>query len=144
MKFILILAFLISLTICELYITEIIEPAKRNEALEFWTTERMKEARPIEELLEEDGILPKSIPNHLPTKSILNTDYVQPEEYQMRPYAQTGKLFFTYQNRTASCSASSTGGNAVITAGHCISINGVFHSNWIFVPQYNNGMFRKM
>lgn len=139
MKFLLIIAFLVSLALCELYVTQTIDEAKRAEILKFWTPERMKEARPIEDLLQEERFFPKYPQNHIPPKSTFETDYVPVEDYPKRPFEQTGKLFFTYGNRTASCSASSTGGNAVITAGHCISIDGEYHSNWIFAPQYDNG-----
>ncbi len=34
-----------------------------------------------------------------------------------------------------------TSGNksTVITAGHCVKLDGAFHTNWVFVPGYNNG-----
>ncbi|MFF0306568.1 trypsin-like serine peptidase [Streptosporangium sp. NPDC004379] len=53
-----------------------------------------------------------------------------------------GRVFFTYQGRNASCSATAvTGGNrsTVITAGHCVRMGGAFHTNWVFVPGYANG-----
>jgi V8-like Glu-specific endopeptidase len=53
-----------------------------------------------------------------------------------------GRVFFTYQGRQASCSGNAvTSGNksTVITAGHCVKLDGAFHTNWAFVPAYNNG-----
>ena len=53
-----------------------------------------------------------------------------------------GRVFFTYQGRQASCSGNAvTSGNksTVITAGHCVKLDGAFHTNWVFVPGYNNG-----
>ncbi|WP_230984035.1 trypsin-like serine peptidase [Microbispora oryzae] len=29
--------------------------------------------------------------------------------------------------------------SVVITAGHCVKINGTFHKNWVFVPGYDRG-----
>jgi len=50
-----------------------------------------------------------------------DTDFVTPESlYQTYPYKTIGRAFFLYQGRPASCSASSTGNNAVLTAGHCV------------------------
>ncbi|MEV8637852.1 peptidase [Streptosporangium sp. NPDC051023] len=53
-----------------------------------------------------------------------------------------GRVFFTYQGRNASCSGNAvTSGNksTVITAGHCVRMGGAFHTNWVFVPGYDNG-----
>ncbi|GAA4231129.1 V8-like Glu-specific endopeptidase [Streptosporangium album] len=53
-----------------------------------------------------------------------------------------GRIFFTYQGRNASCSGNavtSDNKSTVITAGHCVKMGGAFHSNWVFVPGYDNG-----
>ncbi len=53
-----------------------------------------------------------------------------------------GRVFFTFQGRKASCSGDAvTSGNksVVLTAGHCVKLNGAFHTDWVFVPGYNNG-----
>jgi hypothetical protein len=66
------------------------------------------------------------------------------------PATTTGKVFFTTHNGAEwVCSAStvnSNGKDAVITAGHCVygTLGGevpgeTWHTNWIFVPDYNNG-----
>ncbi|AWZ06574.1 MULTISPECIES: peptidase [unclassified Streptomyces] len=54
----------------------------------------------------------------------------------------SGRVFFTLGDRTASCSGdsiTSANGSTVITAGHCVKYQGAWHTNWIFVPAYNNG-----
>ncbi|WP_030193485.1 peptidase [Streptomyces sp. NRRL S-87] len=54
----------------------------------------------------------------------------------------SGRIFFTFQGRTASCSGDSVtsqNGSTVITAGHCVKYQGAWHTNWIFVPAYDNG-----
>ncbi|MFZ3471491.1 trypsin-like serine peptidase [Streptomyces sp. 4.24] len=54
----------------------------------------------------------------------------------------SGRVFFTLGDRTASCSGdsiTSANGSTVITAGHCVKYRGAWHTNWIFVPAYNNG-----
>lgn len=53
-----------------------------------------------------------------------------------------GRVFFTFQGRRASCSGDAvTSGNksVVLTAGHCVKLEGAFHTDWVFVPGYNNG-----
>jgi hypothetical protein len=54
----------------------------------------------------------------------------------------SGRVFFTFQGRTASCSGNSvtsTNGSTVMTAGHCVKYQGSWHTNWVFVPGYDNG-----
>ncbi|WP_436500731.1 trypsin-like serine peptidase [Actinokineospora sp. HUAS TT18] len=53
-----------------------------------------------------------------------------------------GRVFFTYQGRNASCSGNavtSANKSTVMTAGHCVKLDGAYHTNWVFVPGYNNG-----
>ncbi|MEV5598435.1 peptidase [Streptomyces sp. NPDC052496] len=53
-----------------------------------------------------------------------------------------GRVFFTYQGRTASCSGNavtSANKSTVITAGHCVKLNGAWHTDWVFVPGYHDG-----
>ncbi|MEV4176675.1 peptidase [Nonomuraea sp. NPDC049709] len=54
----------------------------------------------------------------------------------------TGRVFFTTQGRNASCSGTavtSANKSVVMTAGHCVKMNGAFHTNWVFVPGYAGG-----
>lgn len=54
----------------------------------------------------------------------------------------SGRVFFTFQGRTASCSGNaitSQNASTVITAGHCVKYQGSWHTNWVFVPGYDNG-----
>lgn len=54
----------------------------------------------------------------------------------------SGRVFFTMGDRTASCSGdsiTSANGSTVITAGHCVKYQGAWHTNWVFVPAYDNG-----
>jgi V8-like Glu-specific endopeptidase len=53
-----------------------------------------------------------------------------------------GRVFFTYQGRTASCSGNavtSANKSTVLTAGHCVKLEGAWHTNWVFVPGYHDG-----
>lgn len=53
-----------------------------------------------------------------------------------------GKVFFTSAGQNYVCSGTvvnSEGKSTVWTAGHCLSSNKQWHSNWVFVPNYYNG-----
>jgi hypothetical protein len=59
--------------------------------------------------------------------------------YSNLPYRAIGKVFFLMEGRNFVCSAASIGGNAVITAGHCVSDGaGNFDTNWLFIPEFWN------
>jgi len=120
-------------------INEISKEEIKNTLL-YWTKERIEKAVPLENILPENFF--KKIPKiNLPKDEIkADTEFVRPETlYQEHPYKTIGKALFRFQGRDAFCSASSSGNNAVITAGHCLWMEGNFHTNFIFVPQYNDG-----
>lgn len=54
-----------------------------------------------------------------------------------------GRVFFTTANgRNSSCSGTavtSANESVVMTAGHCVKLNGAAHRNWVFVPGFDNG-----
>ncbi len=71
-----------------------------------------------------------------------NTFYVPTSKYRTFPYKTIGKVFFTSGGYNYTCSGSSVGGRAVLTAGHCVSNgSGSWHSNWVFAPAYMNGSY---
>ncbi|MEV0620530.1 trypsin-like peptidase domain-containing protein [Nonomuraea sp. NPDC050404] len=55
----------------------------------------------------------------------------------------TGRVFFTTADgRNSSCSGSavtSANESTVITAGHCVKLDGAAHRNWAFVPAFDDG-----
>ncbi|MFU8854451.1 trypsin-like serine peptidase [Micromonospora sp. SL1-18] len=59
------------------------------------------------------------------------------------PVARTsGKVYFTLNGGNYVCSATivnSEGKSEVWTAGHCVTGNRAWATNWTFVPNYNNG-----
>ncbi|MFG1953507.1 trypsin-like serine peptidase [Micromonospora sp. NPDC048830] len=60
------------------------------------------------------------------------------------PTARTaGKVFFTLNGGNYVCSGTivnTEGRSSVWTAAHCLTGGGVFASNWVFVPNYYNGV----
>ncbi|WP_020519603.1 trypsin-like serine peptidase [Catelliglobosispora koreensis] len=119
-----------------------VSAAAQQRAQNFWTAERMRSARPLD--------LP--VVNASPSQVAVGAPaVVEPMAFPNGGSAwtgggnvvkTTGRVFFTYQGRTASCSGSavtSTNKSTIITAGHCVKLGGAFHTNWTFVPAYNNG-----
>ncbi|MBB3084078.1 trypsin-like serine peptidase [Geodermatophilus sabuli] len=71
------------------------------------------------------------------------TRYENFADYSLWPYRTVGKLFFKQGGSSFVCSASSIGGCAIITAGHCVHQGNDSPGGWatdvIFVPAYKDG-----
>jgi hypothetical protein len=126
--------------------TKIFSQDAQKATIAFWTAENLKRAVPVESLISDKFSLftklPESIEKSFQDKDSLkaDTEFVRPESlYSQHPYKTTGKLFFKFQGRPAYCSGSASGNNAVLTAGHCVWLQGNFHTDLLFVPQFNNG-----
>jgi V8-like Glu-specific endopeptidase len=111
----------------------------------FWTPERMRSAQPLDTItIKAPKVLrnvakgaPKVIPG---IRSLPNGGAAWTGGGAVVKTA--GRVFFTYQGRTASCSGdavTSANKSTVMTAGHCVKLGGAFHTNWVFVPGYDNG-----
>ncbi|GAA3038819.1 peptidase [Streptosporangium longisporum] len=138
--------------------------AEQRTVRRYWTEARMEAAKPLAALVPtKDGARltaaatraqaaadPVSVPATTPdgeTVTAVRGTAARPSNGA--PWTRggaiattTGRVFFTYQGRNASCSASavtSENRSTVITAGHCVRMGGAFHGNWVFVPGYRNG-----
>ncbi|GAB3147653.1 peptidase [Micromonospora sonneratiae] len=116
-----------------------ISAVAQEEAAQFWTPERMRSAQPLDVRV---NAMPKTVPAGDPVTiaSFPNTGAAWTGGGTV--VTTTGRVFFTMGDRTASCSGSavvSTNKSTVITAGHCVKYQGAWHTNWTFVPAYNNG-----
>ncbi|SDZ09471.1 hypothetical protein SAMN05421504_109164 [Amycolatopsis xylanica] len=104
-----------------------------------WTVRDMREAVPMEQLVKAPAFIPKQVEQGLPM-SIPNGGGAWTGGGKVTQTA--GRVFFTFQGRKASCSGdavTSTNGSVVVTAGHCVKYQGSFHTDWVFVPGYDNG-----
>ena len=113
-------------------------------AAAFWTPEKMRTATPMDQLFTPRTGIRTDVAAGTPT-------VVQPQSIPNGGAAWTGggavtktagRVFFTTGGRTASCSGNavtSANKNTVITAGHCVKLQGSWHTNWVFVPGYSNG-----
>jgi V8-like Glu-specific endopeptidase len=115
-----------------------------------WTPERMRSAIPLDTLTVDAKAL-ATVPAGSPHTVTPTKPEAAPRAFPSGGGAWTGggavvhtagRVFFTYSGRTASCSGDAvTSGNksVVLTAGHCVKLDGAFHTDWVFVPAYNNG-----
>jgi V8-like Glu-specific endopeptidase len=108
----------------------------------FWTPERMRQATPLDTISRRAGSL-RAVRRGL--SQITPASAADPGgawNGRGRVTHTVGRVFFTYQGSTASCSGdavTSANKSTVITAGHCVKLDGKWHKNWVFVPGYNNG-----
>ncbi|MPY58465.1 trypsin-like serine peptidase [Streptomyces spongiae] len=132
----------------------VVARSAQEHARDFWSPERMRRAVPLDLLSVDRSAVRTSTP-------------LKGEKAEVAPSAPTsaagplaipnggepwtgggavvrtaGRVFFTYQGRTASCSGNavtSANKSTVITAGHCVKLEGAWHTNWVFVPGYHDG-----
>ncbi|MFF8261108.1 trypsin-like serine peptidase [Streptomyces virginiae] len=119
----------------------------------FWTAERMREATPLD-VTAVPGAARTPVATFAAPTAIAPTAAVSAAAPTAFPQAggawtgggavvkTSGRVFFTMGGRTASCSGNSitsANGSTVMTAGHCVKYQGAWHTNWVFVPAYNNG-----
>ncbi|MFH9796655.1 trypsin-like serine peptidase [Streptomyces virginiae] len=119
----------------------------------FWTAERMREATPLDVTAVPGAartpVATSAVPTAVAPTAALSA--ASPTAFPQAGGAWTGggavvktsgRVFFTMGGRTASCSGNSitsANGSTVMTAGHCVKYQGAWHTNWVFVPAYNNG-----
>ncbi|MEU7581729.1 peptidase [Streptomyces sp. NPDC041068] len=115
----------------------------------FWTAERMRDATPLDLDLSRSGakaLKALDAPTPGAERSVVSPTAIPqpggPWTGNGAVAKTTGRVFFTMDGRTASCSGSSVtsqNGSTVLTAGHCVKYKGAWHTNWVFVPAYNDG-----
>ncbi|MEU7279214.1 peptidase [Streptomyces sp. NPDC045431] len=120
--------------------------AEQQGARAFWTAERMRAATPLDLELTPRALKKLTAPRPgKETTTVAPTAFPQPGGAWTGGGAvvkTSGRVFFTFQGRTASCSGNavtSQNASTVITAGHCVKYQGSWHTNWVFVPAYDNG-----
>jgi V8-like Glu-specific endopeptidase len=105
-----------------------------SEVVNFWTAERMKNAKPVERVA---GQTPKAKRPGGGASSATSVEVPLP--YPSAP----GKVFFTDGGINYVCSGTavtSTNESVVWTAGHCVNEGpGAFYTNFMFVPGYRDG-----
>jgi hypothetical protein len=135
--------------------TSAIPKAAQERAAGLWTPERMRAATPVDDLLdigsravERAGqAVPRGEKLKIPPVGSAAGSKILPQTGG--PWTgggdvvkTTGRVFFKFDGRDASCSGdavTSDNGSTVITAGHCVKYQGKWHTDWVFVPGYHDG-----
>ncbi|MEU8526729.1 peptidase [Streptomyces sp. NPDC048629] len=125
--------------------------AAQQRAAAFWTADRMRSATALDLSLTPAAAKTLKQVARSPRATTVTPTAVTPAAFPQPGGAWTGggavvktsgRVFFTFQGRTASCSGNavtSQNASTVITAGHCVKYQGAWHTNWVFVPAYDNG-----
>jgi V8-like Glu-specific endopeptidase len=137
-----------------------VDGRQQQDVLDYWTPERMASAVPMERLVAdrlatrpatgrpdagEPAVVEPTVASQRPDAGA----GIQAFPFGGGPWTgggavvqTSGRVFFNFQGQPASCSGNavtSANRSTVMTAGHCIKLEGSFHTNWVFVPGYNNG-----
>jgi V8-like Glu-specific endopeptidase len=127
--------------------------AEQQRVQRFWTKDRMRDAIPMDSLVRDAGRptsevkrgLPKVVKPTKPESDVGTQAFPEPGGPWSgggKVVSTAGRVFFTYQGQSASCSGNavtSANKSVVMTAGHCVKMDGAWHTNWAFVPAYDNG-----
>lgn len=107
-----------------------------------WTPQRMRAALPLDKVLSlSTGLVSEvlgSLPDLLPGATSTGDEWTGGGAVTKT----AGRVFFTMDGQDASCSGNvveSGNGSVVVTAGHCVKYQGGWHTDWVFVPGYDNG-----
>jgi len=113
-------------------------------AAEYWTPEKMRAATPLDGLPADVqrvvGDVRAALPRLIPSGAQASTG--DPWTGGGAVTQTAGRVFFTFDGSPASCSGdavTSANRSVVVTAGHCVKYQGSWHTDWIFVPGYDNG-----
>ena len=136
--------------------TAAITTSARERVQGYWTEERMRAAVPVERLLErsalrrsggdvakgEPAVIEPTLAGILDTLPLALPQLGGPWTGGGEVTSTAGRVFFDFQGSPASCSGdavTSANESVVITAGHCVKYQGSWHTNWVFVPGYDQG-----
>jgi V8-like Glu-specific endopeptidase len=108
----------------------------RQAVVDYWTTQRMENAVPVEQVRGQGSRITRRTAAPGPTRE-------WPGPYTQYPASTHGKVFFTLGGANYVCSGTalnSANRSVVWTAGHCLNEGpGAFATNWAFVPAYRDG-----
>ncbi|GAA1646846.1 peptidase [Nonomuraea maheshkhaliensis] len=130
--------------------------SERRSVSQYWTPRRMVAAQPLEAPAPRRGVRSRTPSQGRPwatrgtsgsgngrlQAAVANSPGLQWTDGGA-VVRTTGRVFFTTADgRNSSCSGSavtSANESVVITAGHCVKLNGAAHRNWAFVPAFDDG-----
>lgn len=123
--------------------------AEQDQIRDAWTPERMEAAVPMDGMEVSADEVDVDVP-------LGDELVVEPTEAETQAFPEggapwtdggevvdtSGRVFFNFDGQDSSCSGNavtSENGNTVLTAGHCVKLEGSWHTEWMFVPGYDNG-----
>ena len=123
--------------------------SEQDDAVDYWTTERMEAAAPAEDLVADaeassTPVASTASPLEIPAAPMIEGN-PQPVKKSAAAAAGTdhiGKVFFTLGGQDYVCSANSVASqndSTVSTAAHCVNGDGSWATNWVFAPGYDQG-----
>lgn len=127
-----------------------ISQAKAENAMNYWTSSRMKNAKSAD-VLTHGKSATKGAQKAGESKKISGQKATNPKNKGQKPkksssvtpVSHIGKVFFTLGGSDYVCSGNSVvsaNESTVSTAGHCANEGpGAFATRWVFVPAYENG-----
>ncbi|OLT45132.1 peptidase [Saccharomonospora sp. CUA-673] len=112
----------------------------KSTSSEEWTPQRMRSAIPLDQVLQIPSSIVGAVLGLLPSAEGASTgdEWTGGGEVTKT----TGRVFFQMDGQDASCSGNvvdSPNGSVVMTAGHCVYYQGGWHTDFVFVPGYDNG-----
>jgi V8-like Glu-specific endopeptidase len=121
-------------------------PKTAAQVVDYWTAKRMRRAQPAD-LIEVDsssGGQGGEAPAPQAGPVIPFTPGIQTDTLSF-PNRVHGRVFFSDPVSGGNYACSGTAVDApnratVITAGHCVDLNGSWNTNFVFVPGYHNGV----
>lgn len=137
----------------------VVGQSQARDATSFWTSARMKSARPLDELLPgrprvelaRPGQAPAETPHQYPplvtrTGASASSAFEEVPDPATTAARVNGVIFIVTPFGLGRCSGTSVNApnySVVFTAGHCINSGGPFGSwlgvSWVFVPGYRHG-----
>lgn len=119
--------------------------AEHRSVLDYWTTERMRTARPLESVIQPTPFSAGTAQDAQPATQSVTGHHSTGQRWTSGGAVTrtTGKVFLTLDGRDLTCSATvvpAENRDTVITAGHCLKDGtGSWVDNWTFVPGYDDG-----
>jgi V8-like Glu-specific endopeptidase len=123
--------------------------AQVQRVLDYWTPQRMREARPLDLVVDGSGESRLRVGSPAPTPAGAGASFVRVATPDVFPYSVNGRIFIRRGNLAGFCSGTAINSptrQLVLTAGHCVNSGHennrrTVWSNYLaFVPAYTGGV----
>ncbi len=123
--------------------------AQAKRVLDYWTPQRMREARPLDLVVDGAGAARVRVGAPAPSPAPAAASFVRVATPEVAPYSVNGRIFIRRGNLAGFCSGTAINSptrQLVLTAGHCVNSGHeggrrTVWSNFLaFVPAYTGGV----